>query len=268
MLRFNTSEPGDEQISFEDYVDRMKEGQDDICYITDESIAVISSSSFLENLRKKGYEVPYMAEPVDEYTVHRLKEFDGTMLKPTMKEGLDSGDHDEKKTLEDLNIESEPLRILMKKILDDVGASKGVDVGIEVDDAETALAEQRMEMAARGQADGQRVRQHTGAAAQHRSTQQHNNCHRKQWQQPRKKEEEEEEEKGQEGKKKEEEREVEEGGGEQVKKDVTDWVEVRRRTRRKRCKMVQIFVKVNGSKATPIEVNLTDDRVEDVMRQV
>ena len=153
----------------------------------------------------------------------------------------------------------------MKKTLDDVGASKGVNVGIEVADAETALAEQRMEMAARGQVDGQRVRQHTGAAAQHRSTQQHNNCHRQQWQQPRKKEE---EEKGQEGRKKEEEREAEEGGGEQVKKDVTDWVEVRRRTRRKRCKMVQIFAKVNGSKATPIEVNLTDDRVEDIMRQV
>ena len=67
---------------------------------------------------------------------------------------------------------------------------------------------------------------------------------------------------------KEEGREVEEGGGEEVKKDVTDWVEVGRRTRRKNFKMVQIFVKVNGSKATPMEVNLTDDNVEDVMRQI
>ena len=72
--------------------------------------------------------------------------------------------------------------------------------------------------------------------------------------------------KGEKGK--EEGREVEEGGGEQVKKDVTDWVEVRRRTRRKNCKMVQIFVKVNGSKATPMKANLTNDKVEDVLRQV
>ena len=55
MLRFNTSKPGDEQISFEEYVDRMKEGQNDIYCITGESIAMVSSSSFLENLRKKGY---------------------------------------------------------------------------------------------------------------------------------------------------------------------------------------------------------------------
>ena len=215
--------------------------------------------------------------------MQQLKEFDGTKLKSTTKEGLDFGDQDEKKTLEELKIESEPLRKLMKEALgdkveeelqvaatdgdggDDVGASKGVDVGIEVDDAETALAEQRKEMAARGQADGQRVRRHTGAAAQHRSTQQHNNCHRKQRQQPRKKGE--EEEKGQEGRKNEEERKAEEGGGEQVKKDVTGWTVVTRSKKQKQ-RRVQIFVKVNGSKATPMEVSLTDDKVEDVMRQV
>ena len=71
---------------------------------------------------------------------------------------------------------------------------------------------------------------------------------------------------GQEGKRKEEEREAEEGGGEQVKKDVTDWRVVTRNRRQR--KMVQIFVRVNGSKATPMEVNLTDDRVEDVMRRI
>ena len=120
-----------------------------------------------------------MAEPLDEYDVHQPKEFDGTKPKLTTKEKLDLGDQDEKETPEELKIESEPLRKLMKEALDDVGASKGVDVGIEVDDAVTALAEQRKEMAARGQAE-ERVRQHTGAAAQHRSTQQHNNCHCKQ----------------------------------------------------------------------------------------
>ena len=117
------------------------------------------------------------------------------------------------------------------------------------------------------------------SAAQHGSTQgtqqQHNNYHRKQQQQAGQVEEKGKEEKGRKGEgergqegRKEEENEAKEEGREQVKKDVTDWVKVRRRTRRKNCKMVQIFVKVNGSKVTPMEVNLTDDKVEDVMRQI
>ena len=89
VLRFNTSKPGDEQNSSEQYVDRMKEGQNDMCYVTDESIAVVSSL-FEENLRKKGHEVPYMADPVDE-----------------------------KKTLEELKAKLEPLTELMKEVLGD-----------------------------------------------------------------------------------------------------------------------------------------------------
>ena len=98
---------------------------------------------------------------------------------------------------------------------------------------------------------------------------------RKRWQQPRKEEEEEkgreEREKGRKGQRgsgqvvrKEEEREAKEGGSELVEKDVTGWTEVTRRRR----KMVQIFVKVDGSKVNPMEVSLTDDKVEDVLRQV
>ena len=76
VLRFNTSKPGHEQFSFDGHVDHMKEGQNDISCITGESIGVVSSS-FLENLHKKGHEVPYMADPVDEYAVHQFKEFGG-----------------------------------------------------------------------------------------------------------------------------------------------------------------------------------------------
>ena len=65
----------------------MKEGQNDMCYVTDESIVVVSSL-FEENLRKKGHEVPYMADLVGEYAVHQFKESDGTKLNPTTKEGL------------------------------------------------------------------------------------------------------------------------------------------------------------------------------------
>merc|ERR1712196_201395 len=119
LLRFSTSKSGDEQISLKEYVDRMKEGQNDIYYITGESIAAVSSSPFLEALRKKGLEVLYMVDPIDEYCVQQLKEFDGKKLKSTTKEGLDIEDEDEKKKLEELKAEFEPLTKLMKEVLGD-----------------------------------------------------------------------------------------------------------------------------------------------------
>ena len=117
LLRFNTS--GDEQINLKEYIDRMKEGQNDICYITGENVAVVSSSSFSEDLRKKGYEVLYMVDPMDEYAVNQRKEFNGMRPKSITKKGLDIGDQDEKKTLEDLNMEPETSRKLMKETLGD-----------------------------------------------------------------------------------------------------------------------------------------------------
>merc|ERR1712115_144731 len=119
LLRFNTSKSGDESISLKEYVDRMKEGQNDFYYITGESIAAVSSSPFLESLRKKGLEVLYMVDPIDEYGVQQLKEFDGKKLKSIMKEGLDIEDEDEKKKLEELKAEFEPLTKLMKEVLGD-----------------------------------------------------------------------------------------------------------------------------------------------------
>merc|ERR1712233_116948 len=119
LLRFNTSKSGDEQISLKEYVDRMKEGQNDIYYITGESIAQVSSSPFLETLRKKGLEVLYMVDPIDEYTVQQLKEFDGKKLKSVTKEGLEIDDEDEKKKMEELKAEFEPLTKLMKEVLGD-----------------------------------------------------------------------------------------------------------------------------------------------------
>merc|ERR1712036_92775 len=110
LLRYHTSKPGDEQISLKEYVDRMKEGQNDIYYITGESIAAVSSSPFLETLRKKGLEVLYMTDPIDEYAVQQLKEFDGKKLKSTTKEGLE---------IEELKAEFEPLTKLMKEVLGD-----------------------------------------------------------------------------------------------------------------------------------------------------
>merc|ERR1719310_2075920 len=97
----------------------MKEGQNDVFYITGESIAQVSSSPFIENLRKKGFEVLYMVDPVDEYAVQQLKEFDGKKLKSVTKEGLELDDEEEKKTLEEQKAEFEGLCKLIKEVLGD-----------------------------------------------------------------------------------------------------------------------------------------------------
>merc|ERR1711977_670433 len=99
LLRYQTSKSGDEMISLKEYVDRMKEGQSDIYYMTGESVAQVSSSPFIETLRKKGFEVLYMVDPIDEYCVQQLKEYDGKELKSVSKEGL--GDKTEKVVVSD-----------------------------------------------------------------------------------------------------------------------------------------------------------------------
>merc|ERR1719271_741387 len=119
LLRYQTSKSGDESISLKEYCDRMKEGQNDIYYITGESIQGVSSSPFIENLRKKGIEVLYMVDPIDEYCVQQLKGYDGKKLKSVTKEGLDLDTEEEKKKTEELKAEYEPLCKLIKEVLGD-----------------------------------------------------------------------------------------------------------------------------------------------------
>merc|ERR1719370_2799770 len=89
FLRYHTSASGDELASLGDYVARMKENQKDIYYITGESREVVSTSSFVERLTKRGFEVIYMTEPIDEYVVQQLKEYEGKNLVSITKEGLE-----------------------------------------------------------------------------------------------------------------------------------------------------------------------------------
>ena len=117
--RSGRSKSGDEMISLKEYVDRMKEGQSDIYYMTGESVAQVSSSPFIETLRKKGFEVLYMVDPIDEYCVQQLKEYDGKKLKSVSKEGLDLDTEEEKKKTEELKAEFEPLCKLIKEVLGD-----------------------------------------------------------------------------------------------------------------------------------------------------
>jgi len=120
LLRYHTSKSGEDLISLKEYVDRMKEGQKDIFYMTGESRAAVANSPFLETLKKKGLEVLYMVDPIDEYAVQQLKEFDGKKLKSITKEGLDLADNEEeKKSFEELKAEYEGLCKLMKEVLHD-----------------------------------------------------------------------------------------------------------------------------------------------------
>merc|ERR1712079_957446 len=117
FLRYYSSASGDEMCSLNDYVSGMKENQKDIYYITGESKDVVGSSSFVETLKKRGLECLYMTEPIDEYVVQQLKEFDGKNLVSVTKEGLElPEDEEEKKKKEKAKFE--PLCKVMKDILD------------------------------------------------------------------------------------------------------------------------------------------------------
>jgi len=97
----------------------MKENQKEIYYITGESRQIVEQSAFVERVRKRGYEIIYMIEPIDEYCVQQLKEFDGKKLISITKEGLElPEDDDEKKKREQDKEKFETLCKVMKDILD------------------------------------------------------------------------------------------------------------------------------------------------------
>jgi molecular chaperone HtpG len=119
FLRYHSSESGDEMTSFKDYVSRMKDNQKDIYYITGENREIVAASSFVELLKKRKLEVLYMVDPIDEYAVQQLKEYDGKKLVCVTKEGLElPEDEEEKKKFEEVKASFEPLCKQIKDILD------------------------------------------------------------------------------------------------------------------------------------------------------
>merc|ERR1711988_931180 len=120
LLRYYSSKSGEDLTALDDYVGRMGEKQAGIYYVTGESKKSVESSPFVEKLKKKGIEILYMIDPIDEYAVQQLKEYDGKKLICATKEGLKLEEtDDEKKAFEEAKAATEGLCKLMKEVLDD-----------------------------------------------------------------------------------------------------------------------------------------------------
>jgi len=121
LLRYQSTKTGDKDyVSLKEYVERMKEDQKAIYYITGESKSQVEASPFLEKLKKRDLEVLYLVDPIDEYAVQQLREYDGKKLMCVTKEGLDLGlTEDEKKAQEEEKAAFEGLCKKMKEILGD-----------------------------------------------------------------------------------------------------------------------------------------------------
>jgi len=118
FLRYNSTKSGSEMTSLKDYITRMKEGQEFIYYVCGETKKAVEESPFLESLKKKGFEVLLMSDPMDEYAMQQLKEFEGKKFKNISKEGLElTKDEDEKKKMEELKKATEALCTVVKDTL-------------------------------------------------------------------------------------------------------------------------------------------------------
>jgi molecular chaperone HtpG len=118
LLRFNSTLSRDKLISLDTYISNMKENQPGIYYITGENINIVEHSPFLEKLKNKNFEVLFMTDPIDEYVLQYLKDYEGKKLLSVTKVNLELGDSDDtKKELEEVSKEFEPLCKKIKEVL-------------------------------------------------------------------------------------------------------------------------------------------------------
>ena len=119
LLRYHSSN-SDTMISLEHYITNMPENQQEIYYMTGESMDSIKHSSFVKGVTSKGYEVLLMNEPIDEYVLQQLTEYDGKKLASITKEGFELPENaEEKKTFSDLKTDYESTCSSIQTILKD-----------------------------------------------------------------------------------------------------------------------------------------------------
>lgn len=120
LLQYHSTKATEEPTTLKDYVTRMKEGQKGIYYITGDSRKSVESSPFVEGLKKRGLEVLYMTDPIDEYAMQQLKDFDGKKFICITKDGADIDlTDDEKAQLEEEKKANEKLCTFIKEVLGD-----------------------------------------------------------------------------------------------------------------------------------------------------
>ena len=118
LLRYSSIQNQDEMTSLDNYISNMPEGQDNIYYITGDSLDSVRNSPFLEKLKLKGYDVLFMVDPIDEYVMMRLTDYENKKFVSVTKEGLNFGETDsEKQKFEEDKKDTENLCETMRDIL-------------------------------------------------------------------------------------------------------------------------------------------------------